>query len=82
MDSLHPRPTDADLCVEQLANDLAMMAERAVNAEADRDGYRTLAQETLHALRFVMIERDQLRRRVRQLLETLRTRRSQDQRAA
>ena len=71
-----------DGCIAQLADDLAMMTERAVNAEADRDSYRVLAQQTLHALHDVTAERDQLRLRARQLLEAIRALRNQERIAA
>ena len=39
---------------------------------ADRESYRALAQQALHALRHLTVERDRLRVRIRALLERLR----------
>ena len=53
--------TFKDLVVDELADDLALMAKRAGEAEADRDAYKLLVSEALTALYLVTKERDQLR---------------------
>ena len=43
-----------DLTIEQLADDLALMTERAVTTEASRDTYRSMMQELLRILHVAM----------------------------
>ena len=50
-----------DSVIEEFADQLQVMYERAIDAEADRDSYRLLAQQLLHALHHVTVHRDLLR---------------------
>jgi hypothetical protein len=54
-----------DLTIADLADDLAVMTSRAIEAEADRDAYKVLVSESLTALHMVTKQRDRLRAELR-----------------
>lgn len=58
------------LVIRTLAADLAVMTERAVNAEADRDSYRLLAQTALGVTARLTKINERQTQRIRQLLTT------------
>lgn len=57
------------MVVEALAGAEAELRERVLSLEADVDAYRELAQQALHALYDLTLERDHLRTHNRRLQE-------------
>ena len=51
-------PNLKDGCIEQLADDLARMTERAINAEVDRDSYRLVARQLLEVVHLAITDPD------------------------
>jgi hypothetical protein len=72
----------SDPALEILAYDLAMLRERVVDLVAERDSYREVAQQAIHELHHVTIERDQYRDRYHACLDGLRRQRDEQRRAA
>lgn len=82
-DDTHPRTTDyRDLVIEELVTSEAELRARVKDLESDVDSYRLLAQQGIHALRHLTVERDRLRQRLQCLLAELKWLRDQQRRAA
>ena len=64
-----------DLCIADLAQSEAALCERNAALEREREAYRLLAQEAIHALHALTCERDRLRCRLRLVVNELRARR-------
>jgi hypothetical protein len=60
----------------------ADLRERVASLDADCRAYRMLAQQAVHALHELTVERDRLRDRVRQLCNEIRALRRSERRAA
>ena len=60
-----PRDGVADVVIGTLALSEAQLCERVLELEADVAAYRLLAQQAIHALHRVTIERDILRGQIR-----------------
>ncbi len=61
-----------ELLVEALAHSEAILVERVADLTDERDSYRLLAQQALHALHELTVELDRFRTRVSRLLKELR----------
>ena len=59
----------ADLVISALAQSEAELLERVHVISADRDLYREMAQQAIHALHDMTIDRDRLRTRYHTVLE-------------
>ena len=66
-----------DLVIEMLADSEAELCERNASVEADRDTYRMLAQEAIHALHHQTITLDRLRASHQRLIDDYRRLREQ-----
>ena len=66
-----------DCCIRLLSDDLHQMTTRAIEAETERDAYRDVAVEGIHALHHLTRERDCLRRQLRHLRDEYRRSRQQ-----
>ena len=58
--------------LRQAGQEYLVMAERAVNAEADRDAYRLLSQQALHRVHELTLESDRRDVRYRQVVDEYR----------
>jgi hypothetical protein len=63
------RPDHRDGVIETLAASEAWLLERVVDLTTERDAYRAVAHQAVHALHSLTAERDRLRISVRVLLE-------------
>lgn len=66
-----------DLAIETLADAEAELLDRVVDLMIERDAYRLLAQQAIHRLRELTVERDQLRASHHRLIDEYRTLRAQ-----
>jgi hypothetical protein len=58
-----------DMVIEMLADENAELHEQLLETQIDRDSYRRLAQEAIHALHLVTNQRDTARKTIRELRE-------------
>lgn len=72
----------AEYVIEELAGCEAVLRERLASVEADRDIYRMLAQEGLHALHHQGVTLSRLRASHHRLLDEYRALRQREQAAA
>lgn len=64
--------TACDIVIADLAAETVTLRERISSLEADVDAYRTVSQQTIHALHELMRERDRLREQYHRLLDEYR----------
>lgn len=65
-----------DLCIETLSDSNAHLLDRIADVIADRDSYKLLAKQLLHALHHVTAERDDFRRKYYEQLDRWRQQRA------
>jgi len=61
-----------ELLIEALAHSEVILVERVADLTDERNSYRALAQQALHALHELTVERHQFRTRLARLLKELR----------
>jgi hypothetical protein len=65
------------MVLDMLADGEAAAWERILELEAERDSYRELARQAIHALRDLTVERDRIRAAYHRLLDECRHARAQ-----